>query len=86
MIAFAQQARVTLHALPAPGKPNPEAQQLHVNNVNAYHGRIKKWPAHFRAVATKNLPSYLSWRRMIEARSIKSSLETSIMGAIGLGQ
>jgi len=26
-----------VHAVPAPGKPTPEAPHLHINNVNAYH-------------------------------------------------
>jgi hypothetical protein len=32
---------------------------LHINNVNAYHSRLKQWLTRFNAVATKNLPSYL---------------------------
>src|SRR5271157_5873926 len=39
--AFARRARLTFHVLPAPGNPKPEAPELHINNVNAYHGRFK---------------------------------------------
>ncbi len=67
--AFARRARVKFHVLPAPGTPKPEAPNLHINNVNAYHGRLKEWMRRFHGVATKNLPSYLSWRRTIEALS-----------------
>lgn len=83
--AFARRARVTFHVLPAPGGPKPEAPELHINNVNAYHGRLKEWLARFHGVATKNLPSYLSWRRTIEALSTASTPEAWIMGAAGLG-
>ena len=83
--AFARRARVTFHVLPAPGGPKPTAPELHINNVNAYHGRLKEWLARFHGVATKNLPSYLSWRRTIEALSIASTPEAWIMGAAGLG-
>jgi len=38
----------------------------HIQNVNAYHSRLKSWIAHFHGVATKYLPNYLGWRRSIE--------------------
>jgi hypothetical protein len=40
--------------MPAPGKPAPEAPHLHINNVNAYHSRLKQWLNRFNGVATKN--------------------------------
>jgi hypothetical protein len=83
--AFARRARVTFHVLPAPGGPKPQAPELHINNVNAYHGRLKEWLARFYGVATKNLPSYLSWRRTIEALLAASTPQARIMGAVGLG-
>ena len=83
--AFARRARVKVHVLPAPGTPKPEAPDLHINNVNAYHGRLKEWMRRFHGVATKNLPSYLSWRRTIEVLSTDSVPDAWIMGAAGLG-
>jgi transposase-like protein len=83
--AFARRAKITFHVLPAPGIPKPEAPQLHINNVNAYHGRLKEWLRRFHGVATKNLPNYLSWRRTIEALSSASTPRAWIMGAAGLG-
>ena len=79
-----RRARVKFHVLPAPGTPKPEAPDLHINNVNAYHGRLKEWMRRFHGVATKNLPSYLSWRRTIEALSTNSVPDAWIMGAAGL--
>jgi len=38
----------------------------HIQNVNAYHGRLKEWMARFHGVATKYLPNYLGWRRCLE--------------------
>ena len=83
--AFARRARVKFHVLPAPGLPKPEAPDFHINNVNAYHGRLKEWMRRFHGVATKNLPSYLSWRRTIEAFSTASVPDAWIMAAAGLG-
>ncbi len=83
--AFARRARLVHHVLPAPGAPLPDAPSLHINNVNAYHGRLKEWMRRFHGVATKNLPSYLSWRRTIEAFSTASKPEAWVMGSAGLG-
>jgi transposase-like protein len=83
--AFARRARIKFHVLPAPGLPKPGVPDIHINNVNAYHGRLKEWMRHFHGVATKNLPNYLSWRRTIEAFGPTSTPETWIMGAAGMG-
>ena len=83
--AFARRARIKFHVLPAPGLPKPEAPDIHINNVNAYHGRLKEWMRHFHGVATKNLPSYLSWRRTIEALGAASTPQAWIMGTAGMG-
>lgn len=83
--AFARRAKLTFHILPAPGIPLPQAPDLHINNVNAYHGRLKEWIRRFHGVATANLPNYLSWRRTIEALGTTANPEAWIMGAAGLG-
>ena len=82
---FARRARVETHVLAAPGAPKPEAPQFHINNVNAYHSRLKEWMRRFHGVATANLPSYLSWRRTIEALANASVPDAWIMAAAGLG-
>jgi transposase-like protein len=41
----------------------------HIQNVNAYHSRLKGWIAKFRGVATCYLNNYLGWFRVIESRS-----------------
>lgn len=83
--AFARRAGIPFHAVPAPGKPAPEAPHLHINNVNAYHGRLKQWLNRFNGVATKNLPNYLGWRRALEAWGEQATPQSWIKGAIGNG-
>lgn len=39
---------------------------FHIQNVNAYHSRLKNWMTRFHGVATKYLVNYLGWRRMLE--------------------
>lgn len=38
----------------------------HVQNVNAYHRRLKGWMMRFNGVATKYLPHYLAWRQLLD--------------------
>lgn len=38
----------------------------HVQHVNAYHKRLKKWMERFQGVATKYLDNYLFWFRFLE--------------------
>ena len=83
--AFARKAKIPFHAVPAPGKPTAEAPHLHINNVNAYHGRLKQWLARFNGVATKNLPNYLGSRRALEAWGDQLIPQNWIKGAIGTG-
>jgi transposase-like protein len=83
--AFARKAGIPFHAVRSPGKPTPEAPHLHINNVNAYHGRLKQWLSRFNGVATKNLPNYLGWRRALEAWGDQLAPQTWIKGAIGNG-
>jgi len=71
--------------LPMPGKSNPKAPEFHLNNVNAYHARLKEWLRRFHGVATKNLPNYLGWRRTLEALGQDASSAAMILGAIGSG-
>jgi hypothetical protein len=85
LAAFARKAKIPFHALPSPGKPSPEAPHLHINNVNAYHSRLKRSLNRFNGVATKNLPNYLAWRRAIEAWGQQLDSPKWIKDAIGNG-
>jgi hypothetical protein len=93
LAAFARKAGIPFHPVPSPGKPAPEAPHLRINNVNAYrsnnvnayHSRLKQWLNRFNGVATKNLPSYLGWRRAFEAWGQQVDPPKWILGAIGNG-
>lgn len=39
---------------------------VHIQNVNAYHSRLKEWMQRFHGVATKYLENYLSWFRELD--------------------
>jgi len=67
IVGFARRAKIPCCILPKPGGPMPDAPNLHINNVNGYHGRLKEWLRPFHGVATAYLDHYLGWRRAIEA-------------------
>lgn len=85
IVAFAKRAGIAAHILPTPGKPTRQAPDYHLNNVNAYHGRLKEWLRRFHGVATKNLANYLGWRRALEALGDDATSAAMILGAIGMG-
>jgi transposase-like protein len=64
--AFARSSGITHQVVQA--KPGRRVRQgaFHIQNVNAYHSRLKRWMARFHGVATKYLVNYLGWRRMLE--------------------
>ncbi|MDP3709450.1 MAG: IS1595 family transposase [Polaromonas sp.] len=64
--AFAGASGITHYVVHArPGQRVREGA-FHIQNVNAYHSRLKGWMARFHGVATKYLVNYLGWRRMLE--------------------
>ena len=56
---------------------------IHVQNVNAYHSRLREWMERFHGVATHYLPNYLGWRWAVDAQRIDSP-ETMLRAAIGV--
>lgn len=53
----------------------------HIQHVNAYHEHLKDWMRRFRGVATKYLPHYLGWRRMVDRRGGDVSPLTVLLAA-----
>jgi len=56
---------------------------IHVQNVNAYHQRLREWLGPFHGVASRWLPNYLGWRRMLDGGKI-TSVDQLFRLAIGL--
>jgi hypothetical protein len=51
---------------------------FHIQNVNAYHSRLKSWIARFNGVSTRSLPLYLGWFRELD-RGLGSDLPKSLL-------
>ena len=43
---------------------------IHIQNVNAYHARLKGWLMRFRGVASRYLSNYLGWRWALDGDRI----------------
>ena len=84
IVGFARKAQIPCCILPAPGGPRREAPNLHINNVNGYHGRLKEWLRPFHGVATKYLDHYLGWRRTVEALGAGAQQQPWLQSAIGI--
>jgi transposase-like protein len=54
---------------------------FHIQNVNAYHGRLKGRMGRFNGVATRYLPNYLGWRRTLERAPDPSASKTWVLAA-----
>lgn len=40
--------------------------KYHIQNVNAFHSRLKKWMVRFNGVSTKYLQNYMNWFALLE--------------------
>ncbi|WP_051317311.1 IS1595 family transposase [Ectobacillus panaciterrae] len=45
----------------------------HIQNVNSYHSRLKKWMDRFNGVATKYLQHYLAWFRYLDSKEYENT-------------
>jgi transposase-like protein len=66
--SFAAKADIPYEVIPAGEFVHASNRLYHIQNVNAYHSRLKAWMQPFHGVATKYLPNYLGWRRMFEKK------------------
>jgi transposase-like protein len=55
----------------------------HIQNVNAYDSRLKRWMIRFHGVSTKYLESYLGWMRMLDRESNITSKDLLNHGVSG---
>jgi transposase-like protein len=56
---------------------------IHVQNVNAYHSRLRGWIRQFHGVATRYLPNYLGWLRGVDSKRLNTP-EILLSAALGV--
>ncbi|MFZ5975753.1 MAG: IS1595 family transposase [Bacillota bacterium] len=45
----------------------------HIQNVNSYHSRMKKWLDRFNGVASKYLDNYLAWFKFLDSKGFEDN-------------
>jgi len=55
----------------------------HIQNVNAYHSRLKQWMKRFHGVATRYLENYLGWFRWLDQQENLNSPVAGLQAALG---
>jgi transposase-like protein len=69
--SFAREAGISHEAVnPSAGIRRRGA--LHIQNVNAYHSRMRAWLLPFRGIATRYLSHYFGWRWALDGQRIAS--------------
>jgi len=70
---FARENELSHEALNLSKGEHVRNKIIHIQNVNAYHSRLKDWIRSFKGVATKYLDSYLAWFRAEEETNTQFS-------------
>ncbi len=83
LIAFAKAEAIEYELILASHGEHVHEKVLHIQTVNSYISRFKKWLNRFNGVATKYLPNYLGWRRMLEKSAASLAPEHCLAAAIG---
>ncbi|MCC2973113.1 IS1595 family transposase [Massilia sp. IC2-476] len=79
---FAREARIA-HAFVNLRAGERMRGAVHVQNVNAYHQRLRSWLSRFHGVASRYLPNYLGWRWALDEGRIGAP-DHLLRTAIGL--
>ena len=80
--AFALQAGITHEAVNLQAGIRVRGA-IHVQNVNAYHSRLRGWLLPFRGVASRYLGNYLGWRWALDGQRIATP-EALLRAALGI--
>ena len=81
--ALAREYAIVHESVNASAGEHVRQRVFHIQHVNAYDSRLKGWMRRFHGVATKYLPSYLGWRRLIERSGPNLSPELLLRHGIG---
>ena len=68
---FAREAGIS-HEAVNPGAGKRKRGALHIQNVNAYHSRMRAWLVPFRGIASRYLSHYFGWRWALDGQRIAS--------------
>jgi transposase-like protein len=75
--------RIALESLNIKAGTRVRQRVFHVQNVNAYDSRLKGWMDGLRGVATRHLPHYLGWRRLLDKEGATLTASGFLRPAMG---
>jgi hypothetical protein len=55
--------------------------EIHIQNVNGWHARLKGWLIRFRGVASRYLAHYSGWQRLLDAASLATPVSWLLAAA-----
>lgn len=67
-------SRVKVNKKPQLLKAGAQKGIYHLDNINNYHSRLKKWIHRFNGVSTKYLQDSLVWFQLLDNRKMESDL------------
>jgi transposase-like protein len=70
---YAKEKNIEHYRFKSDGKIRVIKGLYHIENVNNYHSRLKKWMFRFNGVASKYLDNYLSWFRFLDSNGFEDS-------------
>jgi transposase-like protein len=80
--AFAREAGITHEAVNLQAGVRVRGA-IHVQNVNAYHSRLRGWLQPFRGIASRYLGNYLGWRWALDGGRVKTP-DSLLRAALGV--
>ncbi len=73
--SYAKEKKVEHYRFKSDGKIRVIKGIYHIQNVNNYHSRLKRWMNRFNGVASKYLEHYLAWFRFLETLGFSQSVK-----------
>jgi len=72
-MTYAKDKGLEHYRIKSDGKSHVIKGIYHIQNVNSYHQRLKKWLGRFNGVASKYLDDYLSWFRFLDRNGFEDN-------------
>lgn len=74
--AYAKAYDLSYVALNISGGRRVVRKKYHIQNVNSFHSRLKRWMLRFNGVSTKYLQNYMNWFSLLEETKVEFKNQT----------
>jgi transposase-like protein len=73
-MTYAKEKNIQHYRIKSDGKSHVIKGIYHIQNVNSYHQRFKKWMDRFNGVASKYLNNYLAWFKFLDMKGHEDNI------------